>query len=162
MLKQNKDSYNVIFIMADQMKATSSKLYSEMGVETPNLKRIAQDGVLFNNAVTPHPLCAPARTSIMSSRYPHTTGCRRNETLMPDNEVHVFEIWKRNGFSTGLIGKNHCFETKKDISSFDTFVEYDHLDTNDNRTNMPWITPQISYVGPGAVPHGALRDFATG
>ena len=145
MLKENKDSYNVIFIMADQMKATSSNLYSRMGVETPNLKSIAQDGVLFNNAVTPHPLCVPARISIMSSRYPHTTGCRRNETLMPDNEIHVFDVWKRNGFKTGLIGKNHCFETKKDISNFDTFVEYDHLGTNDNRTDMPWITPQISY-----------------
>ena len=47
MLKQNKDSYNVIFIMADQMKATSSNLYSRMGVETPNLKSIVQDGVLL-------------------------------------------------------------------------------------------------------------------
>tara|TARA_Y100001960_G_scaffold307569_1_gene364016 strand:- start:287 stop:1726 length:1440 start_codon:yes stop_codon:yes gene_type:complete len=145
MHKENSDSYNVIFIMADQMKATSSNLYSKMGVDTPNLKRIAREGVLFNNAVTPHPLCVPARTSIMTSRYPHTNGCRRNETLMPDNELHVFDIWKQNGFKTGLIGKNHCFETKKDISNFDTFIEYDHLGTNDNRREMPWITPQISY-----------------
>ena len=35
-----KDNYNVIFIMADQMKATASSLYSEIGVETPNLKRM--------------------------------------------------------------------------------------------------------------------------
>ena len=141
----NNQSYNVIFIMADQMKATASKLYSEIGVNTPNLNRIAKEGVLFNNAVTPHPLCVPARTSIMTSRYPHTTGCRRNETLMPDKEIHVFDIWKENGFTTGLIGKNHCFETKQDISNFDTLIEYNHLEKNDNRSSMPWITPQISY-----------------
>ena len=118
MHKDKIDSYNVIFIMADQMKATASNLYSKMGVDTPNLKRIAKEGILFNNAVTPHPLCVPARTAIMTSRYPHTNGCRRNETLMPNKELHVFDIWKQNGFKTGLIGKNHCFETKKDISNF--------------------------------------------
>ena len=67
-----KDDYNVIFIMADQMKATASRLYSEIGVETPNLKRMKENGVQFENTVTPHPLCVPARTSVMSSKYPHT------------------------------------------------------------------------------------------
>ena len=42
MHKDKIDSYNVIFIMADQMKATASNLYSKMGVDTPNLKRIAK------------------------------------------------------------------------------------------------------------------------
>ena len=107
-----KGDYNVIFIMADQMKATASSLYSEIGVETPNLKRMKDNGVQFENAITPHPLCVPARTSVMSSKYPHTTGCRRNETLLPDNENHIFKVWKNEGYKIGLIGKNHCFETE--------------------------------------------------
>ena len=47
-----KGDYNVIFIMADQMKATASSLYSEIGVETPNLKRMKDNGVQFENAIT--------------------------------------------------------------------------------------------------------------
>ena len=90
-----KDNYNVIFIMADQMKATASSLYSEIGVETPNLKRMKENGVQFEKYYNSSPLCVPARTSVMSSKYPHTTGCRRNETLMPNNENHIFKVWKK-------------------------------------------------------------------
>ena len=131
-----KDDYNVIFIMADQMKATSSRLYSEIGVETPNLKRMKENGVQFENTITPHPLCVPARTSVMSSKYPHTTGCRRNETLMPNNENHIFKVWKKEGYKIGLIGKNHCFETEEDLNLFDHLDEFTHSGRNGNRAKM--------------------------
>jgi len=67
---------NVVFIMADQMKATASALYSsDIGADTPSLARLASRGVLYRHAITPHPLCVPARTSVMAGRYPHSTGC---------------------------------------------------------------------------------------
>ena len=55
---------------------------------TERMDRQAKEGVTFENAITPSPLCVPARTSIMTGKYPHSTGCRRNETLLPEN---VFE-----------------------------------------------------------------------
>mgnify|MGYP006087124409 CR=1 FL=1 len=128
--------YNVIFIMADQMKASASNLYSEIGIETPNLKRLKNNGVIFDNAITPHPLCVPARTSVMASKYPHTTGCRRNETLMPEKENHVFKIWKKEGYKLGLIGKNHCFENNNDLELFDVLNEFTHSGRNGNRNSM--------------------------
>ena len=100
---------NILFVMADQMKWSILRMYSEIGIETPALEKLAAEGIRFDTAITPHPLCVPARTSVMTARYPHSTGCRRNETLMPDSEVHAFRIWKEAGYVTGLIGKNHCF-----------------------------------------------------
>ena len=118
---------NVIFIISDQMKANCLKMYSDYGIQSPNLKRLAKRGVLYKNAITPHPLCVPARTSIVTSRYPSSTGCRRNETFLPLKEKHAFEIWKQTGFKTGLIGKNHCYKEKEHINSFDVFCPISHL-----------------------------------
>lgn len=142
---------NVLFIMADQMKATILRMYSEIGIETPTLERLASEGVKFEHAITPHPLCVPARTSVMTGRYPHSTGCRRNETLMPENEQHAFRIWKDNGFTTGLIGKNHCFIEPGDLSLFDVRCEISHAGLpregvykgeNFGNTGMEWVVPE--------------------
>ena len=96
---------NVIFIVADQMKWNTLRMYSDIGTETPSLERLPAEGVRFENGVTPHALCVPARVSMMTSRYAHSTGAHRNETLMPTDQLHAFRIWKDLGYSTGLIGK---------------------------------------------------------
>jgi arylsulfatase A-like enzyme len=146
-----KQTPNVLFIMADQMKATILRMYSEIGIETPSLERLASEGVRFEHAITPHPLCVPARTSVMTGRYPHSTGCRRNETLMPENEQHAFRIWKDNGFTTGLIGKNHCFIEPGDLALFDVRCEISHAGLpregiykgeNAGNTGMEWVVPE--------------------
>ena len=144
---------NVLFIMADQMKASILRMYSrEIGIETPALERLADEGVRFENAITPHPLCVPARTSMMTGRYPHSTGCRRNETLMPENEQHAFRIWKDNGFTTGLIGKNHCYIEPSDLELFDVRCEISHgglpevgkyKGENYGNTGMEWVVPEV-------------------
>ena len=74
---------NVIVIMSDQMKATASHLYGSAFCQTPSLERMANEGVLFKHAVTPHPLCVPCRISFWTSQFPHSHGGRRNQTLMP-------------------------------------------------------------------------------
>lgn len=159
---------NVLFIMADQMKATILRMYSEIGIETPTLERLASEGVRFEHAITPHPLCVPARTSVMTGRYPHSTGCRRNETLMPENEQHAFRIWKDNGFTTGLIGKNHCFIEPDDLAVFDVRCEISHIGLpregvykgeNAGNAGMEWIVPEADING-GHVDRVALRDNA--
>ena len=140
---------NVLWIIADQLKWSGLRMYSEIGVETPSLESLASNGVMFRHAVTPHPLCVPARTSMMTGRYPHSTGCRRNETLMPENETHAFEIWRDAGYTTGLIGKNHCFVSDDDLALFDVRCEISHggLPVGDyagavpGTKGMDWVRP---------------------
>ena len=134
---------NVLLIMCDQFKATASHLYGNTFCETPNLARLAQEGVLFRHAFTPHPLCVPARVSLWTAQYPHSHGSRRNETLMPPNAVHAFRLWKDAGYATGLIGKNHCFQTDEDLALFDVWCELSHGGLVGRRENvgMPWVRP---------------------
>jgi len=117
---------NVIIIMSDQMKATASHLYGSTFCQTPSLERMANEGVLYKHALTPHPLCVPCRISFWTSQFPHSHGGRRNQTLMPPDATHAFRLWKNSGFTCGLIGKNHCFETQSDLDLFDVWCEISH------------------------------------
>lgn len=117
---------NIIVIMCDQLKATALHLYGSPFCRTPNLERLAGEGVLYEHAFTPQPLCGPARVSMWTAQYPHTHGGRRNQTLMPGNAVHAFKTWKELGYVNALIGKNHCFETNDDLALFDVWCEAGH------------------------------------
>ena len=170
---------NIIVIMADQMKATASHLYGSSFCETPSLERLAKQGVLYRHAVTPHPLCVPARISFWTSQYPHTHGRRRNQTLMPPAANHAFRQWKDAGYRTGLIGKNHCFVDEADLDLFDVWCEIGHgglpkdaetkgmdwfrptdsvHDAHSIRRNMPKVSRHFSY----AVSDYPLEDYSTG
>ena len=138
---------NVVWIVADQMKWSALRMYSEIGIEMPSLERLAAEGVRFQHAVTPHPLCVPARVSMMTSRYAHSTGSRRNETLMPPDQLHAYLIWKELGYTTGLIGKNHCFEQPSDLALIDVVCELPHLSRPQRGTvgqvkGMEWVVPE--------------------
>ncbi len=139
----------MIFIIADQMKWSALRMYSDIGIETPSLERLASEGVRFEHGITPHPLCVPARVSMMTSRYAHSTGARRNETLMPPGELHAFRIWKELGYTTGLIGKNHCFIQQSDLVTLDVRLELSHgglsqgnyLGEDSSTQGMEWVVP---------------------
>lgn len=137
------DKPNVIVIMADQLKATASSVYGNSFCETPSIERLANEGVLYKNAFTPHPLCVPARISLWAAQFPHTHGGRRNETLMPKETMHAFKIWKKEGFRTGLIGKNHCFKEPEDLDLFDVWCEIEHagLPKGSKTRGMDWVRP---------------------
>lgn len=134
---------NVVVIMSDQMKATATHLYGNPFCETPSLGRLANEGVLYEHAFTPHPLCVPARVSLWTSQYPHSHGSRRNQTLMPGDAVHAFRLWQEAGYHTGLIGKNHCFETAEDVGRFDVWCEVGHggLPGSGETKGLPWWRP---------------------
>ena len=134
---------NILVIMADQMKATASHLYGNTFCQTPSIARLASQGVQFRHAFTPHPLCVPARVALWTGQYAHSTGARRNETLMPPRANHAFRIWKEMGYATGLIGKNHCFREADDLALFDTWCDISHvgLPRNEQTRGMDWFRP---------------------
>ena len=137
------DRPNVLVVMSDQQKATASHLYGNTFCRTPAMERLASEGVLYENAITPHPLCMPARVSFWTGQFPHSHGGRRNETPMPAGATHAFQLWKEAGFHTGLIGKNHCFTRDEDLGLFDTWCEIGHgwLEDNARTKGMDWWRP---------------------
>ena len=100
---------NIVIYYVDELRATALRMHNPDGLGTPNLERLAQRGVTFDNAFTPHPLCMPARSSLWTGQYTHTTGSRDNQHPLRDDRVSMTGILHKAGYTLGIFGKNHCF-----------------------------------------------------
>jgi choline-sulfatase len=106
---------NLLLVMTDQQRADALGCAGG-AVETPNMDRIAAEGVRFDNAYTNAPLCVPARTSLATGRYPHTTGVWRNGQykLKPETPTWTRAV-KDAGYRTSVFGKTHLHPHKGDL-----------------------------------------------
>ncbi len=98
---------NILFLLPDQWRGMDLGSAGNTQVRTPNLDRLAADGVQFNNASANTPVCTPARGMLLTGRYPHATGTAVNDVPLPIQEVTIAETLRRAGYYTGFIGKWH-------------------------------------------------------
>ena len=98
---------NILFIMMDQLAPQVLAPYGGTVCRTPNIERLADEGVVFENAYCNYPICAPARFSFMSGRLPSRIGSFDNACELP-SEVPTFAHYLRTmGYHTCLSGKMH-------------------------------------------------------
>ena len=98
---------NLLLIMADQLAPQVLPAYGHPRVRTPHLDRLAEEGVVFENAYCNFPLCAPARFSMLSGRLPSRIGVFDNAAEFPAS-VPTFQHYLRlAGYRTCLAGKMH-------------------------------------------------------
>jgi len=98
---------NVLFILVDQWRASAFGFAGDPNVQTPRLDRLAGQSVHFANAVSVCPVCTPYRASLMTGRYPTSTGMFLNDAHLPDEEVCLAEIFAAGGYDTAYVGKWH-------------------------------------------------------
>jgi choline-sulfatase len=101
-------------------------------LDTPNLDRLAAEGVRFSNAYTNAPACVPARFSLATGQYPHGSGVRRNRphTLSPDAPTWMRAI-RDAGYSTSVFGKTHLHPPRGDLRDREHLLNaygLDHVD----------------------------------
>lgn len=98
---------NILWICTDQQRFDTLGCYGNRFVRTPNLDRLATEGVLFETAFCQSPVCTPSRASFLTGRYPRTTRCRQNGQCIPEEEVLVTRLLRDAGYACGLSGKLH-------------------------------------------------------
>ncbi|NLF32253.1 MAG: sulfatase-like hydrolase/transferase, partial [Planctomycetes bacterium] len=76
---------NVLFIFTDQLRADALGAAGDPIIRTPNLDRLAAEGVRFDSAYSPCPVCVPARCSLIFGQYTDRTGCYENNYAMPSD-----------------------------------------------------------------------------
>lgn len=106
-MKSKENQPNVLWICTDQQRFNSLGCYGNDLVDTPNLDKLAQNGILFENCYSQSPVCTPSRASFLSGRYPRTTRCRQNGQSIPGEEKLVTKMFSDNGYICGLSGKLH-------------------------------------------------------
>ena len=92
---------NVVFVFADQWRAQATGFAGDPNAHTPELDKLAADGLRFTTAVSSCPVCSPYRASLITGRYPLTTGVFLNDVLLNSEAVSIAEAYKGAGYHTG-------------------------------------------------------------
>lgn len=162
---------NIVFIMADDLGYTDVACFGSKYYETPNIDRLAAEGVRFTNGHTCGPNCQPTRAALMSGQYGPRTGVYTvgaisrfnwqsqplrpvdNVTALPLEKITIADTLKKAGYATGMFGKWHLGKDEKHLPGqrgFDEAIETSgvHFDFK--------TTPKTDY------PKGQyLADFLT-
>lgn len=106
--KKDTPIRNVVVIIADDHALKVTGAYENPIILTPNIDRLAEEGVLFTHAYCNSPICSASRQSILTGKYPHATGVNLLFTPFPDEgNITIAEHLRDKGFKTALIGKTH-------------------------------------------------------
>jgi uncharacterized sulfatase len=100
---------NILFLLSDQQRWDSVVCYGRPifpGL-TPNLDRIAGEGVMFRHAFTPQPVCGPARSCLQTGQYATETGFHTNHRGLPDGQRTIAHWMSESGYQVGYVGKWH-------------------------------------------------------
>ena len=105
--RASKDSPNIIFVFADQLRSHALGCYGNDQLKTPNIDRLAKEGVRFTNAVSTAPVCGPFRGMLMTGNFPMKNGMVLTDHFLRNPGPYFAEVCKAAGYRTGYIGKWH-------------------------------------------------------
>ncbi|MBQ7366312.1 MAG: sulfatase-like hydrolase/transferase [Spirochaetaceae bacterium] len=98
---------NIIFYFTDQQRSDTCGCYGQPLPITPYLDQLASEGVCFENAFSPQPVCGPCRAIFQTGKYATDTGCFRNSIALPQQVKTVANWLEEAGYQTAYIGKWH-------------------------------------------------------
>ncbi len=103
---------NIVFILADDLGYGDLSSFGATDISTPNIDRLAVEGIRFTHHYTPANTCSPSRAALMTGRYPPRTGVNAvlgYDTVegLPTEEITLAEILRDAGYTTAMIGKWH-------------------------------------------------------
>lgn len=116
--KQEKGRPNFIFIMSDDHAYQAISAYDDRLIQTPNIDRIAKNGMLFSNACVTNSICAPSRATILTGKHSHLNGKTDNHFPFDTTMVTFPQLLKANGYQTAMFGKLHFGNNPKGFDQF--------------------------------------------
>src|SRR6187200_2937620 len=111
------DRPNIVFIMSDDHAAHAISAYGSKVNQTPNIDRLAREGMLLRNVFVTNSICTPSRAAILTGQYSHLNGVTVFNRF-DSSRVTVARLLQQAGYHTGMIGKWHL---GSDPAGFDTW-----------------------------------------
>ncbi len=107
---------NVIFMMADDHAYQAIGAYGSRLIETPNIDRLAEEGIRFDRAFVGNSICSPSRATLLTGKFSHANGLRNNINLFDGSQQTLQGLMQKVGYETAMIGKWHL---KSEPTGFD-------------------------------------------
>lgn len=109
---------NILFIMSDDHAYQAISAYSDKLTQTPNIDRIANEGMLFTNACVSNSICAPSRATILTGKHCHLHGKTDNVFPFDTTNVTFPQLLHDAGYQTAMFGKLHFGNSPKGFDEF--------------------------------------------
>ena len=140
---------NILFIMSDDHAYQAISAYSNHLIETPNIDRIAQGGMLFSNACVTNSICAPSRATILTGKHTHLNG--KIDNMMPFDTTNITfpQLLHDAGYQTAMFGKLHFGNNPKGFDEFKilpgqgTYYNPDFITKKEGRINIEGYTTDL-------------------
>ncbi|HEX7901922.1 MAG TPA: sulfatase [Planctomycetota bacterium] len=114
---------NIVLIIADDLAWDDLGAYGHPTLRTPNIDRLAREGLRFDRAYVTTSSCSPSRASLITGRYPHSADAEQLHWRLPPDQVTFVELLRKSGYWTAAAGKWHLGDAVKD--RFDLVREAD-------------------------------------
>jgi len=140
---------NILFIMSDDHAYQAISAYSDHLIQTPNIDRIAKEGMLFTNACVTNSICAPSRAVILTGKHSHLNGKIDNKFPFDTTNITFPQILHDNGYQTAMFGKLHFGNNPKGFDQFKilpgqgAYYNPDFITKNEGRINIEGYTSDI-------------------
>ena len=109
---------NIVFIFTDDHAQAAISAYGSPYHETPNIDRLAREGVRFDNCLVTNSICAPSRATVLTGKYSHLNGQLTNGQLFDGTQQTMPKLLQEAGYETAMIGKWHL---RSEPTGFDHF-----------------------------------------
>ena len=140
---------NILFIMSDDHAYQAVSAYSDKLINTPNIDRIANEGMLFTNACVTNSICAPSRAVILTGKHSHLNGKVDNMFPFDTTNVTFPQLLQDNGYQTAMFGKLHFGNNPKGFDQFKilpgqgVYYNPDFITKDSGRVNIEGYTSDL-------------------
>lgn len=137
------DKPHIVIFLADDLSWADCSMYGKSGIRTPNMERLARDGMTFSHAFVTSPSCAPSRGALLTGLYPVRNGAMFNHTV-PDKAHKRWPAWfKELGYETVAIGKVAHYATVTDYG-FDHASHFKYHQDDCIDAALDWLDKRSS------------------
>ena len=152
---------NMIFVLTDDHRWDALSAMGHPFLQTPHLDRLANEGILFENAFVTTSLCSPSRASFLTGQYAHTHGVVTNHTPWDNRNVTFLERLNAAGYETAFIGKWHMpGDGLPALRGVDRFVSFTREGGQGVYYDCPLIIDGVETARPGRYITEDLTDMA--